>query len=160
MVMCLACHAGLSQVITPVDARQNMLTGMQATLGNVNVEAGDYSDVRSPFIIRKKEVPAPVTKDLADVPVSTGIGEVLPDEQALQIISRQFNPLGSLVMGDRGVLQLASGRTIAEGNTFKAEIQGVVYEVKIGDVTSKGYSLSIGTATVEKSFLTTTGSSQ
>lgn len=160
MVMCLASHAGLSQVITPADSRQSMLSGMQATLQNVDAEEGDYSNIRSPFSVRKKEIPAPVTKDLADVPVSTGIGEVLPDDQALKAISRQFNPLGSLVMGDRGVLQLASGRTIAEGDTFKAEIQGVVYEVKIGDVTSKGYSLSIGTATVQKSFLTTTGSSQ
>lgn len=161
MVMCLAVNAGLSQVITPVDSRQSMLSGMDATLQNVDAEAGDYSDVRSPFVVRKKEEPKVVaTKNLEDVPVSTGIGEVLPDAKALQVISKQFQPFGSLVMGDRGVLQLANGRTIAEGETFKAEIKGVVYQVEIGDVTSNGYSLTIGTATVERSFLTTTGSSQ
>ena len=160
LVMCLASHAGLSQVITPVDSRESMLSGMRNTLQNVNAEAADYSKVRSPFVIRKKEEPEVAKKDLSDVPVSTGTGEVLPDDRVLQIISRQFQPFGSLVMGDRGVLQLANGRTIAEGETFKAEIQGVVYQVKIGDVTSKGYSLSIGSASVQRTFLTTTGSNQ
>ena len=161
MVMCLAMNAGLSQVITPVDSRQSMLAGMQTTLGNVDAPAADYNDVRSPFVVREKEVPEQVaTKDLGDTPVTTGVGEVLPDARALQVISRQFQPFGSLVMGERGVLQLANGRTIAEGETFKAEIQGIVYQVQIGDVTSNGYSLSLGSATVQRSFLTTTGSNQ
>jgi hypothetical protein len=159
IVMCLAVNACLAQVITPVDSRQNMLSGMRTTLQNVDAEAADYSAVRSPFVVPSKKEPEPVaTKDLGNVPVSSGIGEVLPDAKALQVISRQFQPFGSLVMGDRGVLQLANGRTIAEGDVFKAEIQGVVYQVEIGDVTSKGYSLSLGTATVQRTFLTTTGS--
>ena len=160
LAMCLVSHAALSQVITSVDSRETMLSGMRNTLENVDAEAADYSKVRSPFVVRKKEEPAVAKKDLSAAPVSTGIGEVLPDDKALQVISRQFQPFGSLVMGDRGVLQLANGRTIAEGETFKAEIKGVVYEVKIGEITSKGYSLSIGSASVQRTFLTTTGSNQ
>ena len=123
--------------------------------------AADYEEVQSPFVVVSKPEPqVMLTKDLSNVPVDTGIGEVLPDEDALRIISQQFKPFGSLVIGERGVLQLARGQTIAEGESFKAEIRGVAYEVQIMDVTSKSYKLSLGTAEVEKNFFTTTGSNQ
>ena len=158
-VMCLAVNAGQSQIITPTESRNSILEGMRVTLQNVDVPAGAYEDVQSPFII-KKVVPeeVPVVRTFEDVPVETGIGEVLADNVALQVISRQFRPFGSLVMGERGILQLANGRTIAEGESFRAEIKGVEYEVTIADVTSKGYRLTLGEANVEKTFLTTTGS--
>jgi hypothetical protein len=161
LVIALAASAGQAQIITPVESRQGMLDGMQVTLANVDREAGDYRDVPSPFVVRRKKAPEPVaTKELDDVPVDTGTGAVLEDNIALGIISRQFNPLGSLVMGDRGILQLANGQTISEGDSFKAEIKGVVYEIHISDVTSKSYQLRLGSATIEKNFLTTTGTTQ
>jgi hypothetical protein len=159
--MCLAFNAGQSQIITPVDSRQSMLDGMNRTLHNVHAEAGNYGDVQSPFLLKVKEpeVVAQV-KDLDNVPVVSNTAVVLEDSVALRIISQRFKPFGSLVMGDRGVLQLSSGQTIGEGESFKAEIQGVVYEVTIADVTSQSYKLALGSAEVEKTFLTTTGSNQ
>jgi hypothetical protein len=158
--MCLAASAGQSQIITPVESRQSMLDGMHATLHNVDVAAGDYGDVQSPFVIREEPEPMALVKDLDNAPVVSPTGKVLDDEVALRIISTQFKPFGSLVMGDRGVLQLSNSQTMGEGESFKAEIQGVVYEVTIVDVTSESYTLSLGTASVEKTFLTTTGSNQ
>ena len=159
-VMCLAACAGQSQIITPVESRRSMLDGMNTTLQNVNAPAGEYGDVQSPFVIKKEPEPMALVKDLDDVPVITTVGRVLEDEVALRIISARFKPFGSLVMGERGILQLANSQTIGEGESFKAEIQGVVYEVTIVDVTSKSYRLSLGTASVDKTFLTTTGSNQ
>ena len=90
----------------------------------------------------------------------TVVGEILPDQQALEIISKQFTPLGSLVTENRGVLQLPGNRTIDKGTTFKAEIKGNIYEVEVLDVTSRGYTLQLGTAQLKKNFLTTTGTAE
>jgi hypothetical protein len=145
------------QVITTPEARSGLLDGMHSTLGNVDREKMDFKEVSSPFEARTRQEQVVATKELDNVPVRT-VGALLPDDRALGIISQQFRPLGSLVIGDRGVLQLAGGRTIAQGASFKAEISGNIYEVQIEEVTSKGYTLSLGTASLSKNFLITTGS--
>lgn len=145
------------QVITTPEARSGLLDGMHSTLGNIDREKADFSEVSSPFAARTRQEEVVATKELDNVPVRT-VGALLPDEHALAIISEQFRPLGSLVIGNRGVLQLAGGRTIAQGSAFKAEIKGNIYEVQIEEVTSKGYTLSLGTASLKKNFLITTGS--
>ena len=152
IALSLAFASVQAQIITPVDSRTGMLEGMNATLSNVDAPVVDYSEVTSPFVIMVKKVPVVATKNLDDIPVDTNPGEVLADEVALQVISNQFKPLGSMVMGTRGLLQLSNGQTIEEGDVFKAEIQGIVYEVTIGEVTSKSYTLMLGTANVEKHF--------
>ena len=145
------------QVITTPEARSGLLDGMHSTLGNVDREKMDFKEVNSPFAVRTRQEEEVATKELDNVPLRTA-GALLSDDRALAIISGQFRPLGSLVVGDRGVLQLAGGRTIAQGASFKAEISGNIYAVKIEEVTSKGYTLSLGTASLRKNFLITTGS--
>ncbi len=147
------------QTITTPDSRSEVLDGMKSTLANVERPEGEYTEVKSPFearIIKKAE---PVIKKLDDAP-KTVVGAVLPDDKALSIISQQFQPLGSLVLGDRGILQMQGNHNIEKGDSFKAEIKGHIYEVKISDVTSRGYTLQLGTAQVSKNFLTTTGTAE
>lgn len=147
------------QTITTPESRSDLLGGMKSTLDNVERPEGEYAAVSSPFearIIKKTE---PMIKKLDKVPQRT-VGAVLPDNQALSIISQQFRPLGSLVLGTRGVLQLQGNRNIEMGDSFKAEIKGNIYEVQITEVTSRGYTLQLGTAQISKNFLTTTGTAE
>lgn len=146
-----------AQVITPVESRENLLKGMATTLGNVNEAPGDYTAVLSPFVPREKKIEIVQTKDLTNAPSGLTGSQKLPDEVALRMIGDRFNPIGSMVLGNRGVLQMANNTTIEMGSSFKAEIKGNIYEVQVNDVTSQGYTLTLGTATIRKNFLTTTG---
>lgn len=150
-----------AQVITTPEARSSVLDGMNASLANVDRPEADLSDVDSPFEARRRKKVEPVaTKDLTGGAITKVAGKLLPDETALRIISDQFRPLGSLVLGDRGLLQLAGGHTIERGDTFKAEIRGNIYDVLIAEVTSRGYTLRLGTAELKKNFLNNTGSTE
>ena len=158
LVGILATVAG-GQVISKPESRSDLLGGMQDTLENVDRPQGSFDSVNSPFKAKIPVAPKPVIKNLDDAP-KTVVGKVLPDDQALAIISQQFNPLGSLVLGNRGILQLPENRTIEKGSSFKAEIKGNIYEVTIVDVTSRGYTLGLGTAQISKNFLTTSGTAE
>lgn len=141
------------QVITPVGDRAELITGMQAVVGNQDKEAGDYAGLTSPFA--EKTVQQPVaTKDDGPVLVEEEVlPEIISDEVALEVISRRFKPDGSLIFGDRGILKLGNGETIEEGESFPAEIRGTTYTVEIVEVTARGYTLRVGEATVYKTFL-------
>jgi hypothetical protein len=148
-----------AQVVTPADSRTKLLGAMQSTLGNLDRPSGDYSGIESPFVVREKKAEIIPASQLERAVEQTG-GERLPDETALKVIAGQFNPLGSLILGNRGLLKLAGGSTLEKGETFKAEIRGNVYEVEVRDVTSHGYTLSLGSASVGKNFIITTGATQ
>ena len=146
-----------AQVITPAESRSNLLGGVRNTLSNVDNSAADFSETRSPFVVRDETVQVKRPDTARE---NTGPVMILPDAVALKLISQQFQPLGSLIMGNRGVLQMGNGRTMAEGETFNAEIKGTTYEVEIKEITQRGYSLTLGTASVKRTFLTTTGATQ
>lgn len=160
VLLLLSVSAVSGQIITTPQARADLLGGMQATLGNTEIEAADFSKVKSPFEPQVHVEPVPITKDLTNIPAPVTKGRTLPDEQALSIISNQFKPLGSLVLGARGILQLAGGNIIEQGESFRAEISGNIYEVTIVEVTSRGYTLGLGAAQLKKNFLTTTGTTE
>ncbi len=144
------------QVDTP-EARVNLLQGLRSTLDNTNREAADYSDLRTPF------APPPVEEvieDTTEVAAPAVQRSRLRDSEALGIISQQFKPLGSLILGSRAVLQLQSGKTIRRGDTFSASIGGHTYDVVIEDITEKVYTLKLGSAEVSKNFTTTSGASR
>lgn len=146
----------LSQVDTP-DARVNLLQGLKSTLDNTSREAGDYSALQTPFAPPKEvEVVEEVTEVAAPVVRRSKLG----DSDALGIISEQFKPLGSLILGSRAVLQLSNGKTIRMGDTFSANIAGYSYDVTIEEITGKGYTLKLGSAEVSKNFTTTSGASR
>jgi len=150
-----------AQVILSSDERTDLLDGMQSVIENTSRPLTTVSEDQTPFYKTKAKAPAPVvntqvpreeTDEFEDLPI------LLSDAMALDIISRQFKPLGSMVLGTRGFLQLPKGQTIEKGQNFKAEIRGVPYEVRISEVTQKGYTLELGTAQKEQSFGKTGGS--
>ena len=151
--------ASHGQTITTPESRSDLLGGMKSTLDNVERPEGEYAAVSSPFEARIIKKPEPMIKKLDKVPQRIA-GAVLSDDHALSVISQQFRPLGSLVIGTRGVLQLQGNRNIEMGDSFKAEIKGNNYEVQITEVTSRGYTLQLGTAQISKNFLTTTGTAE
>ncbi|MGC9449809.1 MAG: hypothetical protein ACP5I4_00060 [Oceanipulchritudo sp.] len=144
------------QVITTEDARAGLIEGMRKTISNVEQPRADFSRVPSPFNPPDEEVVAEPDTIPEEAPIRiVRSSERLDDMVALRIISHSFKPLGSLVMGDRGVLQLSDNRTIAEGASFNAKIQGQTYKVTLSEVTARSYKLSLGSAEVEKNFIKT-----
>ena len=153
------------QVIMSQEDRTEVLDGMKGVLENISRPIASIGEDESPFYVSKNKPKEPVVAEVTNQPqevvkaeeeiVSTPV--VLSDNVALGIISNQFKPLGSLVLGDRGFLQLPQGRTIEKGQTFKADIRGITYTVLISNVTEKGYTLELGSASSEHSFVKTGG---
>lgn len=143
-----------SQVILPVDDRDQLLNDMQAVIDNTQSDPQTFDGIPSPFVEKKQAVaqPQPQMANQVQEPAET-LPRNLSDWVALRMISQQFKPLGSLVLGDRGILQLANGNTIEKGASFKAEIQGRSYEVTIDEVTQNGYTLRLGSAILKQTFL-------
>lgn len=113
----------------------------------------------SPFFAPMAEPPAPLpvtdtvdeaapVEEVAPAPV---IRQRLPDRVALEAVARNFKPTGSLIMGERKLLNLSSG-TMPEGGSFVATIQGEQYTVKVAEVTTSSYTLQIGTASLTQGF--------
>ncbi|NDV62581.1 hypothetical protein G0Q06_08970 [Puniceicoccales bacterium CK1056] len=143
----------LGQVIIPVGERTELISGMQSVVGNMDKEAGDFTGLGSPF---SKKAEADLAAEMSEGPVDIEedvLPEVISDEIALDVISRSFKPDGSMIFGNRGILKLGNGETIEEGESFPAEIRGTTYTVEIVKVTARGYTLKVGDATVDKTFL-------
>lgn len=153
---------GASQVITPRGDRTGILEGLESVILNTEKEAQSYTDVPSPFL--NEPAAAESDRQMAvegEAEAAAPEPVVLPDAMALDLIAERFRPAGSMVIGERGVLQLASGRTIEEGASFRADIRGISYTVHIETVTSSGYRLRLDSAIVEKLFMETkTGQTQ
>ncbi len=159
LLLGLGLSTTVAQVINPVNKREDLLKGMQETIGNTSAEVADYGKAASPFVPKAK--PVRQEKEIIEAPVEEVMStERLPDSVALKVIGKRFEPIGSLVLGNRGVLQLANGEYLEAGQTFPARIQGNTYQVKVTEVTSQGYSLTLGTATIRKNFITTNGATQ
>ena len=144
-----------SQVILPANERELLLTDMQTVIENTENEPRTFDGVQSPFVEEGQEDAAP-QPTMADQPEQQPVRVEpvdLSDTMALKLIGQQFKPLGSLVLGNRGILQLSNGSTIAQGASFTAQIKGRKYEVTIEEVTRNGYTLRIGSAVLSKSFL-------
>jgi hypothetical protein len=151
----LVAGPAFGQVITPKNDRDDLVSGMNEVVDNTENEAGDFSDLPSPF--RKKtdaDMLADTTEDQVIIEEEV-LPEIISDKTALEVISRRFKPDGSMIFGNRGILKLGNGETIEEGESFPAEIRGNTYTVEIVEVTARGYTLKIGEETVEKSFLKT-----
>lgn len=142
-----------AQVILPEESRSRLLSGMETTLANIDREPVDFAHVPSPFI-PPEEAPEQDLQATPDKPLRIVVSSRrLEDADALRAISTQFKPIGSLVVGERGVLQLANGNTMEEGSSFPAKIKGHTYVVVITEVTSKAYTLRLGSAQVQRNFI-------
>lgn len=74
------------------------------------------------------------------------------DEEALQIIARQLNPTGSLIMGERKFLNLEGGRRLSLGDPIRISVRGEDYSAKIVDITSGTFTLSVNEKTLTVNF--------
>lgn len=155
VALCLLGNAW-GQVDTP-DARADLLQGLKTTLDNTRLEASDYSTLQTPFAPPKEEE---IVEEVREVAAPVVRRSRLGDSAALGIISEQFKPLGSLILGTRAVLQLPNGKTIKRGDTFSASIAGYSYDVVIEEITGNGYTLKLGSAEVSKNFTSTSGASR
>ena len=155
-ILTMGALCSTAQVILPSDERDSLVGDMNEVLTNTDRESMDVSKTSSPFVEKKAEQILPASTDLeAPQLVREELPAELSDPVALRLISQQFKPLGSMVLGNRGLLQLSGGNTIEQGETFNAEIKGRSYEVLIEEVTGSGYTLRLGSAIMRKTFLTT-----
>jgi hypothetical protein len=149
-------HPACGQVISPANQRGELLEGMEQVLSNTERESLDVAGLVSPFHPKLEAPVAAIASEAPEPEVREAVTtepRILPDAVALEMVAERFQPLGSLVLGNRGVLQLSNSRTIAKGEGFRAEIQGVAYEFFIDEVTSDGYRLRLGNATLDRTFL-------
>jgi hypothetical protein len=152
-IISISWSGAIAQVITPVGERNELIDGMEQVVGNMDTAAPSYSGLASPFT--EKTEPSGIVSDLsgsADI-IEERLPEIISDQVAVEVISRRFKPIGSMIFGNRGILQLSNGETVEEGESFPAEIRGNIYTVEIIKVTSQGYTLKVGTATADKTFL-------
>lgn len=144
------------QVIQSASERESLLENLRVVVTNTNREALLVDDLQSPFV-EEMEAPAPETGASAaeseEAPDSVEEGpRLLSDAVALRMVGQQFKPIGSLILGNRALLQLANGSTLSVGQSFAAEIQGNRYQVELESVSGNGYVLRLGTATLSQTF--------
>jgi len=144
------------QVIQPADQRTTLLDDLRIVVENTDRDPVFLGNLESPFVEdlettaeRKADSEDEDNDNAAPVPEVT---RALGDAVALRLIAQQFKPIGSLILGERAQLQLANGTRISAGDSFNATIQGTTYEVLIESVTSNGYTLRIGEASISKTF--------
>jgi len=146
----------VAQYISTRSDREDSIEGITRVLQAKEAEAFDASTVENPFVEQRDE-PQPVQvaqprEEIREAPVQPATAPVLPDDVALSAIARSFSPQGSLILGNRGILQLGGGRSLEIGDRFNATIQGRSYEVLIENVTTSGYTLRLGSATYQGRF--------
>lgn len=149
------------QVLRKAEYREEIVEGMARVLEREAVGEEDWSDLKSPFVVELPEEEA-TEVEVETKPEAEPEPRVaqISDRRALLLINERFRPQGSLVLGDRGILQLAEGRRIAQGQVFRATVRGKTYEVEVGTVTAEGYELRLGSHRVSGNFSSTGGASR
>jgi hypothetical protein len=153
-----------AQVLQKPEERANLLQSMDEVLAAKEGGESSFADLTSPFVYgdlsqgAKGTIPGEETATDPDPdpePATTQQPARLSDAEVLRMVARRFRPLGSLVIGDKGVLQMDSGRNLAEGESFQATVNGVSYLVSIADVSENGYILRLREEFLERDFLAT-----
>jgi hypothetical protein len=148
-----------ARTIERAENRTRIVEEARAVIDNEGRAAIQFDAIRSPFIDLRdlekpeEEQPVAVAPDPETKSEQPRVPMKLPDAVALRSISERFNPLGSMVLGNRGILQLGGGRTIEQGESFNATIQGTEYRVEVEAVTPSDYTLRLGEATIRKRFI-------
>lgn len=146
------------QLLQTPEKRVNLLQSMKAVLATNDGEKPSFADLSSPFVygeLPDAETETAPAEEPATEPATPQQAVRLSDAEALRLVSRRFRPLGSLVLGSKGVLQMGSGRNLAEGESFQATVNGVTYRVFIHEVKGNGYILRLGNEFLKRDFLTT-----
>lgn len=105
---------------------------------------GEVSSVATPTIATPSTEPSKPATPPAPVRFS--------DEEALQIIARQLNPSGSLIMGERKFLNLEGGRRLQLGDPIRISVRGEDYTAKLEEITPGTYTLSMNDMTLTVNF--------
>lgn len=132
------------QVLRKVEDREAVLEGMASVLRSGQADGERWELFSSPFVMKVESVPEEVMEEVEEEPEREREVRQVTDEEALALISERFRPLGSLVLGDRGLLQMPGGQRIGQGQVFRATVAGEEYEVEVERVTEEGYQLRLG----------------
>jgi len=76
----------------------------------------------------------------------------LTDDVALPVIAANFKASGSFIISNRRMIRLKSGTLISEGSAINARIGEETYTVIVSKVDSDAYVLTLGNASVTRSF--------
>jgi len=147
----LSAQGGL---VLPQQRRAMVLDQLDAVLNReIQYTLADWQVYDSPFspIVEEEELAA---ADENDQPVEPPEPDRLEDERALQVIASRFNPVGSLVVGSRGIIRFSNGASMSLNDRFRARIAEEEYEVRIIGITSNTVTLKLGDATLTKPFKT------
>lgn len=147
------------QVLQKPEDRRELLNSMEQVLSVVNEPLSSYAEISSPFVLGREVEPEQEVAAEEETPgqkeqqTAADRPSRLSDSAALRMIAKRFHPIGCLVVGNRGILQMDGGRNLAEGETFQAKINGLPYTVRIAEVGQNGYVLRLGKALLEQNFL-------
>lgn len=143
-----------AQRIQSSEQRRQLLDQVESLLGTKENFEDIAVEAVTPFSKPQPEIPEVVHEVGADSapeppkPVLTR----MEDRAALEMIAARFTPTGGILMGEKGYLQLQGGGLLAAGDSFKAKIQGFEYEVTVKNVLQDRYTLSLGSASLERDF--------
>lgn len=144
-----------AQVLAP-DVREKRLESAREVLAQRQEPAQEagLEAVRDPFYLETPaqplELKTPGTTAQAQPQV-----QVRPrksDAEVLVMIARSFRPTGSLILGERKLLILPSGRSLKLGASFKARYEEDEYTVEVTDITQTGYTLRLNNETLLRTF--------
>ncbi len=143
-VLCLSASAQAGRVSSP-DQREQQIKRVTELLESMPRPRGQLPEGRvNPF--------APVPREVVAATPPPQV-ERLTDDRALVAISRNFNPSGSMIVGERRVLRLRDGSMLREGDSFNARIENFTYRVTVSTIDTDGYVLTLGEASMRRRFI-------
>ena len=139
-----------AQVMGP-DVRTRQLDKAEAAIATPALRVEErLANLRDPFFTQAASLPARPAAELEAAAAPEKVRR--PDGAVLALIAQSFQPSGSLILGERRLLTLPGGQSIALGATFTARVDGEEYAITIGDITSTGYTLKLNEATLARTF--------
>lgn len=141
-------------VVRPKDQREAILERGARLLAQPmqTPESSTVADQTNPFS-PWREV-EPVADESAEPLVERQARRVrLPDAEVLDLVVERFRPSGSMIGAGTAFLNLPGGNRLELGQVFPVTIRGETYEVTVERITTRGYTLRVGEATVTRNFL-------
>ncbi|KAF0093946.1 MAG: hypothetical protein E1N59_2409 [Puniceicoccaceae bacterium 5H] len=144
-VTSLTAEAVAAGAVTSFSKRAELLQGLEQAFEIRDVPAKDAIQLESPFALPAAKQAASGPQDAAPEPPPR-----LNDAQAVVAVADTLKAVGSTVGLGRAFLMLEDRRSIEEGKTISATIQGQAYEVVLEEVTMSTYTLRLGSASVTR----------
>lgn len=142
----------LQAQVGPANRRVEQLENARAAIVHNPVVNADLFALICPFYGPRPIVTQRTTVARAEVAPADAR---LPDGEALAAVAASFQPVSSLVLGERRMLNMGGGRTLPEGHTFSARIGSHSYPVTIRSIDERGYTLVLGETELRRDFAAT-----